>query len=257
MILAFAKIWCCRNADIVNDYFRCSKDAEDSRQGEYDAAVMIQKTWRRVFFEATVDGCEQQRSQSSLIDRDMSNMRQILALRESEQRETFAALEIISNEKKLLQIASTRHHLLGTKAIPGVFCRVKTATAVRQPDLIEGHSSMDSSAIIPESRLRQNPGLEQWINEHVSKNPRNIRIRPLSTPEPIGPEGQKLAQGPFLPKYRLIQKIQKPLHPTLRVETGFFDTPTFLREEQRHHLRLCGKISSQFLRFISHKVPCN
>ncbi|KAH9248728.1 hypothetical protein BASA81_013618 [Batrachochytrium salamandrivorans] len=110
---------------------------------------------------------------------------------------------------------------------------------------------MDSSAIIPESRLRQNPGLEQWINEHVSKNPRNIRIRPLSTPEPIGPEGQKLAQGPFLPKYRLIQKIQKPLHPTLRVETGFFDTPTFLREEQRHHLRLCVSQKP----FTTGKVP--
>ncbi|KAH9248727.1 hypothetical protein BASA81_013617 [Batrachochytrium salamandrivorans] len=172
MILAFAKIWCCRNADIVNDYFRCSKDAEDSRQGEYDAAVMIQKTWRRFVCQKSflvlrtlalriqrvfrgyrgrlraatiaVELNRQRRmkfynhtatkiqkiwrgwlSRMRLFDftheSDEQHAPKLLALRESEQRETFAALEIISNEKKLLQIASTRHHLLGTKAIPGVF----------------------------------------------------------------------------------------------------------------------------------------
>eukprot|EP00842_Homolaphlyctis_polyrhiza_P005659 jgi/Hompol1/6094/HPOL_000354-RA len=145
--------------------------------------------------------------------------------------------------EKLSKAASMRHHLLGTKAVPGVYARVQTAKAVRQPDVIDEHGHVDPFAKIPESKLRHNPGIDAWIRDNIGKNPKNIRIHPPETPELEPDEQAKLVQGPFLPKYRLYRKKLMPLHPTLRVETDFYDTRSFAREERRKDIAL--RVSQQ------------
>nr|KAJ3420665.1 hypothetical protein HK105_005402 [Polyrhizophydium stewartii] len=171
----------------------------------------------------------------------MDEMRRTLQMREAEQRTAFAAQEILQTEEKLERVAATRHHLLGTRAVPGVFARVNTAAALRQPDVIDEHGHFNPAKKIPESKLRSNPGLEAWVRANVGKNPRGICIKPPETPEPAPDEASKVAQGPKL----------EPLHPSLRVQTDYFDTRMFAREERRKDIAM--RVSQR--PFMTGKTP--
>ncbi|KAL2913652.1 hypothetical protein HK105_206812 [Polyrhizophydium stewartii] len=189
----------------------------------------------------------------------MDEMRRTLQMREAEQRTAFAAQEILQTEEKLERVAATRHHLLGTRAVPGVFARVNTAAALRQPDVIDEHGHFNPAKKIPESKLRSNPGLEAWVRANVGKNPRGICIKPPETPEPAPDEASKVAQGPFLascngwerPKHMLLRRKLEPLHPSLRVQTDYFDTRMFAREERRKDIAM--RVSQR--PFMTGKTP--
>ena len=72
--------------------------------------------------------------------------------------------------------AGRRHHWVSTKAVPGV---------------------AKANAHIPEYVLKNNKYLTEWISTHVGKNPRQIRLKPL-TVVPTRDDLKKLAQGPFM-----------------------------------------------------------
>ncbi|KAI8928264.1 hypothetical protein BC831DRAFT_449110 [Entophlyctis helioformis] len=283
MALAFARIWRQHSTDAINDFFRLSKDAEDNRKREYEAAAIIQRHWRgyvcRTYFSSltslalrlqkTIRGYRG-RLKAAEIAIDLSRKRRFrfyngmatkiqrvwrgyisrkhkfdfyarkryIAQVSAKQKTAFAAQQILLLEEKLDKAAGFRHHLVGTQAVPGVFARVRTASAVRQPDAIDEMGRLDPMAKIPESKLRDNQELQEWLESHVGKNPRRVRIKPVETPELSDQERVKLAQGPFLPKYRLLRKTLKPLRPTLRVQTDFYDTRTYAREERRKDIAM-------------------
>ncbi|KAK5666657.1 hypothetical protein QVD99_006720 [Batrachochytrium dendrobatidis] len=216
-----------------------------------DMVTKIQKVWRGWSSRKKQFDFYARKRYIIQITQKMDDMRELLKVKEVQQKELFESQDIIRKKEKLLQIASNRHHLIGTKAVPGVYARVQTASAVRQPDFIDSCGHVDVSVIIPESRLRHNPGLDKWIHEHIGKNPNWIRIKPIKMPEPTVSESAKPAQGPFLPKYRLLERIKRPLHPSLRVETNYYDFQTFASEEKRKNMAF--RISDKA--FSAGKVP--
>lgn len=110
--------------------------------------------------------------------------------------------------------------------------------------------SLPSIIKMPEDKLKNSQELKNWISKTVGKNPRNIRVKPRPDPitEIIKPE--KLAQGPFLPKGILTKTKYKPLRPTLRVQTDFYDTKNYIREEKMRELAL--RVSDEAFLTVKH-----
>lgn len=175
-------------------------------------------------------------------------MRIALKTREQEQRLEWETHKKQSLEMKLDLIAGKNHHLLGTKAVPGVYARVRLNSAtIDKLDAIEGGNGSRAekfSLAIPESKLRTSTELRRWISNNIIKNPRDIQLRHTSAADRYDSlseeEKRKGFQGPFLPKFQLLERKNKPLHPTLRVQTDYYDTPNHLREEKRTDAYLRG-----------------
>lgn len=136
-----------------------------------------------------------------------------------EQRRADSAYQASIQAQKLDRLAGSRHHLIGTKAIPGVYSTDKRSSTSDddQPNseaspsptekLIHEHlnSPLSPHKIlppihIPPDRLRDNPTLKEWIKTHVGV--RNYKGRPIRPPaeseSESAEEREKKAQGPFL-----------------------------------------------------------
>ncbi|KAJ3140874.1 spermatogenesis-associated protein 17 [Physocladia obscura] len=113
-------------------------------------------------------------------------------------------LEIALIEK----LAGQHHHLMGTKAIPGVMKNVQ------HPDLKnsvfqfgditacngkERILTLPPLVKLPERQLRDNRAMKQWIKETVGTNYRKVKIKSTVDYDSLLRE-EKLVQGPFLVK---------------------------------------------------------
>ncbi|KAJ3107365.1 spermatogenesis-associated protein 17 [Phlyctochytrium planicorne] len=317
MALQFARLWQQRGSDIIDDFFERSREAEEKRAAEYQAAVYVQKMWRgfkcrihladiacrvvtiqrmyrgfrgRKMFkhewyrqrleketayqnqmatkiQRTWRGFDtrkrifdyhKRKEFIETVSAKMEETRENLRKHEQQQRKD----ELERKAKKLLewmeQFAGKNHHLLGTKSIPGILSKSPT---IVNDDLIkiieelkkkeaEGRATTPEEMIakkkllgpivgkIPENKLRHSEELQEWIKGHVGKNPYGIRVKPKPDPIELSePEAkEKPVQGPFLPKINLEKKKSKPLRPSLRVQTDYFDTHNYKREERRQEL---------------------
>ena len=128
----------------------------------------------------------------------MDQMRQALVAKEKEQIEEFHRQNVLLTAKKLDLIAGSRHHWLGTNAVPGVFARVHTAAAIEQIELLDSKGKANPATQIPESKLKSNDSLRKWFKTHIGRNIKAVKIRPPVTPELKPEEKVKAAQGPFL-----------------------------------------------------------
>ena len=123
------------------------------------------------------------------------------------QRAQLQSHNLTQHSALLEKLASTRHHLLGTKAIPGVFSRrlpyeVETndeSEEEKPPNERHLHLPTHLGPLIkvPESKLRNNAALRKWIRRTVGKNPKGIVVKPPWRDEG-GVEEGKIVQGPFL-----------------------------------------------------------
>ncbi|KAI8855302.1 hypothetical protein BC829DRAFT_4656 [Chytridium lagenaria] len=105
---------------------------------------------------------------------------------------------------------------------------------------------------IPEQKLKESGELKTWIQSHVGKNPHGIRVKPRPPDAEFLEPGrrEKPAQGPFLPHVQLDKKRSKPLKPSLRVQTDFFDTVNYKREEKR--LEIAKRVSDKVFATVRH-----
>ena len=184
----------------------------------------------------------------------MEDLRKNLQIHEISQSQMERALKEQQRMALIDKLAGKRHHLLGTISNPGIYTtRPKTPTHPLSPKL--NKDAPPALIKIPESQLRDNLVLKEWIDQNL-KNSKNffkkVGVRQEPEPETV----DKTAQGPFLvffswqahiikPKYALIKKKFKPFKPTLRVQTDYYDTPNFKREEKRQELTQRCKICSQ------------
>ncbi|KAJ3039862.1 spermatogenesis-associated protein 17 [Rhizophlyctis rosea] len=234
------------------------------RMNYYNAmAVRIQKTWRGyrnrkyVFdFRARQHYIEQLKEKLEQTRADLSTY----AETQRTQLQTHNLQQYISHLEKL---AGTRHHLLGTKAIPGVFSGRVPDVLSTPPDLATSAESSDPHnrlhpsrnlgplTKVPESKLRDNAALREWVRNTVGKNAKGIVVKPPRRDEGVVEDG-KIVQGPFLPKGDLNKKKGRPFRPTLRVQTDYLSVINAWREERLQEAGM--RITTEAFQ-IPHHVP--
>ncbi|KAJ3247715.1 spermatogenesis-associated protein 17 [Chytriomyces hyalinus] len=325
MALSFEIRRSLHGADIVDDYFKVSWEAEKSRQEEYDSDVklqsrirghlarlklkkqiaasinlqrifrgfkarkfvkaerermelkaklafwnqkvtLIQKIWRGFKTRKSHDFYGRKKYLADLVVK-MEQTRLSIEAHEKAQMEALVTRQRDFDQKLLRKLAGQRHHLVGTRAIPGVMRKFNEPLLTHSYYIQDGEDSckrvLDEQRIVklpplsqlPEKELKESEELKNWIHSTVGKNYRGIRVKPAplaASSKPISLE--KRAQGPFLPKTLLEKKKGKPLKPTLRVETDFYDTYNYWKNERLKESTL--RITDQRIttnRFIHHK----
>ncbi|KAJ3142803.1 spermatogenesis-associated protein 17 [Geranomyces variabilis] len=262
----------------------------------FDMAVRIQRIWRGYWTRAHVFNYYERKAYIQAVKQkawpqpvyvpEMEELREHLAdhlvHQEQEQRTYIASLAA----QKADRLAGTRHHLLGTKDVPGIYSgaigqrRTVTGAVRDSHGSVENLLDEDPAAAtaeaaapahvktgtlpplyIPESSLRDNSALRAWIRDHVGV--RNYRGPPLSGDADVnfgtsvrllGEDGgeaarsAKRSQGPFMPERQLQRVLSRPLRPSLRVETGFLDTKLAQMEERR--LRENFRVSDQIFKVV-------
>ncbi|KAJ3331674.1 spermatogenesis-associated protein 17 [Blyttiomyces sp. JEL0837] len=311
MALAFAQIWGRHGSDIVEEFFEMAREAEEHRVDEYAKVVKLEAFWRgqrareklkkqiwRGYWSRkhVFDFYARKVYIAEIVDK-MDQMRTSLREYEAAQQKLDRDRRQKALQEKLERMAGRRHHLVGTKAIPGVMAKVteptipevETATVPFESlmsldsrgnyvdgefDGYEGKvycpggkggdgigdggvGGRNNTAMlpplvrVPESHLRNNKALREWVKSHVGTNPRGIRVKPPREEESDGTI-TKAAQGPFLPLVRLKKRKTKPFKPTLRVETDFYDTKNYQMEERRREL--AERVSDKVFVTLKHVV---
>ncbi|KAI8893699.1 hypothetical protein BC833DRAFT_607514 [Globomyces pollinis-pini] len=184
-------------------------------------ACLIQKFWRGYYSRKVIFDFYRRREYIASIILKMQHVRAYLKVKQQEMTATKKSIQQKEISEKLDQLASTRHHLVGTLAIPGVY------------------SNASPEAPLNDDILKSSSGLQSCLDA-IGKNIKGVIIKPPTNylnPEDV----RKITQGPFLPKYILKRTKLKPLNPTLRVETNFYDTRDALKEESRKDVSLRRK----------------
>ncbi|KAJ3147553.1 spermatogenesis-associated protein 17 [Geranomyces michiganensis] len=252
----------------------------------FDMAARIQRIWRGYWTRAHVFNYYERKAYIQAVKEKMEELREHLAdhllQQEQEQKAYIAGLAA----QKADRLAGNRHHLLGTKDVPGIYSGAigqrRTITgALRDShgsveNLLDDHTTgiaAEAAApvhpkagtlpplYIPESSLRDNSALRAWVRDHVGV--RNYRGPPLSGDADVdhapsvrllahdsndGARSAKRSQGPFMPEKQLQRVLSRPLRPSLRVETGFLDTKLAQMEERR--LREGFRVSDQIFKVV-------
>lgn len=155
-------------------------------------------------------------------------MREFLDLAQTEHEQKVIAHFKQQEEAKIEIDASKKHHLLGTIAVPGVYREQKDKRGVIPP--------------ISEELLKTNRIHMDWIHSNIGHKAQKVKLRSIESPSDPK-ELAKMAQGPFLPKYKLERTMARPLRPTLRVQTDFFSGKETNLDRKLHEQSLLGKLS--------------
>ncbi|KAJ3015682.1 UNVERIFIED_CONTAM: spermatogenesis-associated protein 17 [Siphonaria sp. JEL0065] len=203
-------------------------------------ATRIQKIWKGYWSrKAKFDYAARKQYLADIVVK-MEDMRlKVEAHAKQQQLESIAAQAQF--EKNLLaKLAGQRHHLVGTKAIPGVMAKAKSPSLSKKIEYCNDKAQvmlkedrilrLPPLSKLPEKQLKESDDLKNWIRDTVGTNYKNVRVKPEIVFE--FEEDKKRAQGPFLPLSSLEAKKSKPLRPTLRVDTDFYDTSNYWREQR-------------------------
>ncbi|KAI9202876.1 uncharacterized protein BJ171DRAFT_426063 [Polychytrium aggregatum] len=176
----------------------------------------------------------------------MDKIREQLKIHESFQKQLVEEQREDEELARLEALAGRSHHLLSTKAIPGVWSSVPDWRWSRGNSNDAGTTKTDGTSLaplrVPESKLQYNTFLKKWYRETIGRNHRGIQVKPPSGSEDLDEcEGQKCAQGPFLPRGLMQKRRDRGFKPTLRVQTDYFDNRNYQLEEKRVELTQRGK----------------
>ncbi|KAI9336188.1 hypothetical protein DFJ73DRAFT_850624 [Zopfochytrium polystomum] len=269
---------------------RAQREIEEAKRALHNTmATQIQRTWRGYISRKKIFDFRARKQYIDEITKRMADLRVSLAEHAALQRAQDEARRERLVRESLDRLAGTRHHWLGTRAVPGVMHRVVSAQVVnntsdpttarnsklRRPPLLqpplqkmveleeeldpyEGgtHDKLPRIGKLPEAALRESQGLKNWVAQTVGRNPRGIRVKPKLDINDVSKLVEKEAQGPFLPKPLLEKKKAKPLRPTLRVQTDFYDTKNFVRDEKQREAarRVSDKVFAT-VKHVKHHHP--
>ncbi|KAJ3214335.1 spermatogenesis-associated protein 17 [Dinochytrium kinnereticum] len=232
-----------------------------------EMAVKLQKTWRGYHTRRTVFDFRKRKAFIEFISKQMEDTR----MRLQNHHEAQKRLDLETRARTLLswvdRFAGKNHHLVGTKAIPGILSKTPSSAVelekimeqIREKRETETPTRTPPPRVlapiachIPEIKLKESAELKEWIRTHVGRNPGGIRVKPKPpTMDPKDPSlKEKTAQGPFLPRVYLEKKRSKPLKPSLRVQTDFFDTLNHKREERRQEV--AKRVSDRVFATVRH-----
>ncbi|KAI8903512.1 hypothetical protein EDD86DRAFT_214623 [Gorgonomyces haynaldii] len=204
-----------------------SENRREARTTFFSAmAVKIQKVWRAYRSRKYIFDYYRRKAYLQSIGIKAVEMRKYLTVASEKRHEAMLQLLKDQEQQKLERTTFNLHHLTSTKAVPGV----------AQEETVIGRTR------IREQMVKHNPLVKKWIKEHIGINHKNVQLRPIQSPEEQQ-ERVKLAQGPFMLKYTVERTKQKPLEPTLRVQTHFYDTRDAMQEQKRQELAQRGTAS--------------
>ncbi|KAI8901848.1 hypothetical protein BC833DRAFT_617218 [Globomyces pollinis-pini] len=190
----------------------------ERKQYFYNQATKIQKLWRGYWSRKTnFDFNKRKRYINSIIDK-MDSMRKFLEPKTKEIQIIRKQIEEKNNHQRMLNRAGMQHHLVGTKANPGVYC------------------PPNEKKTLKEIYLKDNPKLKKCLKQ-IGKNPKQVQLYPPKI-VPKKEDLKKYAQGPFLPRYKLDQAKKVSTYCSLRCQTNYKETLDFNRELKRHSLAM-------------------
>ncbi|KAJ3123921.1 hypothetical protein HK098_001566 [Nowakowskiella sp. JEL0407] len=195
----------------------------------------------------------------------MEEVRSQLEKNAEEKKILYANLLHEQQQKKIERLAGMKHHLLGTKAIPGIYSRdmdptESTVMLDESEELTEKITPPKLGPLIkiPESKLKNNSNLNSWVERNLKgENWRPHYVKPIEADIP--PEKMvKIVQGPFKPLYKLENLRDRPFYPSLRVQTDYYDTREHAKKEKHKKVSLQGLlmtiITSIYIRIYSRTV---
>lgn len=126
-------------------------------------------------------------------------MRASLAQHSLDQREAEALNKQERHLNLVSKLAGKRHHLLGTLSNPGVYA---LPPRDRRPPTEKALELQHTILKIPESQIRSNEVIKQWIADNIKNSKKFIQKKCHKVYD--SPKGkEKLVQGPFLVSYFL------------------------------------------------------
>ncbi|TPX37056.1 hypothetical protein SmJEL517_g00860 [Synchytrium microbalum] len=307
---SFHKIWSRAIPEIVDDYFKSMREAEEHREQERTASIAIQRIWRghstrlwiqnqtdcaviiqksyrgykgRCRFEQRVmEYCKAKRMKTynaaatalqriwrgyytrqrifdfyarkaylALISERVVEMRALLAEREASDQAIRTQAQRKAHLAKMEALAGRLHHLVGTRAIPGVFS-TGHAKDGRSEDGFDDEDRDDDEGVLSEDKIKSNKGFKDWVEKNVTAKRNVASLKPLDMDNVPVEKKSKVAQGPFLPLFHLEKKKFKPFRPSLRVQTNYYDTDEYLREERANEMT--QRMSHTFYLSVRHPV---
>lgn len=124
----------------------------------------------------------------------MEKLRESLAQHSLDQK---AAEKLYKQERQLnliSKLAGKRHHLLGTLSNPGVYA---LPPRDQRPPTEQAINLQHTILKIPESQIRSNEVIKQWISDNIKNSKKFIQKVRQETHE-LSDTNVKLVQGPFL-----------------------------------------------------------
>ncbi|KAI8822519.1 uncharacterized protein EV422DRAFT_524309 [Fimicolochytrium jonesii] len=256
------------------------KRSKDRRIRHYhDMAVRVQRIWRGFWVREYVFDYYKRKAYLENVKQKIEEFRIHLDNHAAHQHQQH--LDYIHDlaVQKSAKLAATRHHLLGTKAVPGVYSgpvghrrtvEMSVSEALAADSTVRegtctpkeseyrrnrrrGRSASPAKEVmrrhkllpplyIAEEDIRSSGALKEWVDTHVGV--RNYKGDPIKAVH-RGKDGEdKRVQGPFKIEWELEKIVHKPLQPTLRVQTDFLDTVNAQRQERwlQQKLRIADEI---------------
>jgi len=180
------------------------KEVDQLKSAYYNGmATVIQRTWRGYFSRKLIHDFYALKRYLRSVEVKNQEMRALLA--EEKEKDDRRRLEERAKEahKRLVLEAKSKHHLISTYAVPGVFNHPHSS----EPDEMEFRLKAITPLLATE-KMRQDVEIQKKKKRDEKKE---LKLPPL---------GDK-PQGPFKePKAVYIQR-NKPLAPSLRVETSY------------------------------------
>ncbi|TPX54438.1 hypothetical protein SeMB42_g00281 [Synchytrium endobioticum] len=184
------------------------------------AATLIQKIWRGTYTRRRIFDYAARKAYIRTIEARMRDMRTFLAHQASDDAERAEARTREARMARMTALMGTMHHLVGTKAIP---------SALRGAD---------------EAAVKDSPAVREWVRRNVERK---------TLPSIVSEDGRtKAAQGPFLPLAKLEKRKQQVFRPSLRVQTGYYDTDEAAKDEKARELSM--RISPTFYVSVQHST---
>ena len=192
----------------------------------FDKATIIQKAWRG-------HNC---RKEFDFYKRKLRINEMLVKMEEArvlcqEYHDKMALVEKrqLEHEKQiqLEKLAGKSHHLVGTRSVAGVLNKQKNGLT---EELVENSSELK------EFKTRT-------IQKTVPK-----------APKPAIESNIKRAIGPFPPEQKLIKKLNRPLRPTLRVQTDYYDTRNFNDEYKRQEMSKIVEKNGDSMKYKRYQV---
>ncbi|KAJ3211388.1 hypothetical protein HK099_008011 [Clydaea vesicula] len=247
MSIAFVNVNRLNASDFISQFFEKSKNAEESRVIENESAKTMQKYWRgyvtrnwifylswRGFYSRKFifNFFERKEKIKSIVEIGSATREKLIIYQENQKINELLQSEMLK-KKKIEDLAGKNHHLIGTKAVPGVLN--KNLILLNRKNIRNALKDYKNEMIeLKEENLKNNAELKKFLNSNINKKG---QVKKVEYQKPT----EKVVQGPFLNKLELNVKKNKYYNKSLRIETDYYDTKNFLRETRTKEKALRSK----------------
>ncbi|KAJ3382150.1 spermatogenesis-associated protein 17 [Lobulomyces angularis] len=211
-------------------------------------AKLIQKHWRGFYSRKFIfNFFERKEKIKSIVEIGSATREKLIIYQENQKINELLQSEMLK-KKKIEDLAGKNHHLIGTKAVPGVLN--KNLILLNRKNIRNALKDYKNEMIeLKEENLKNNAELKKFLNSNINKKG---QVKKVEYQKPT----EKVVQGPFLNKLELNVKKNKYYNKSLRIETDYYDTKNFLRETRTKEKALrINQSHLEITKYIKHETP--